>query len=74
MRRFGVAVVVCLVLSGCNTLTPEIRLVPQSQSAVLDVVIERVEADAVPKEEILEILRADRDAWNELDRFFRTQE
>lgn len=71
-------------VTACNSLaahsTPDdIKSIPQSQSVALEVAIEKIEAndpawvDAsgnVQRSSILAVLKADKEAWDELDRFY----
>lgn len=79
------AAALVLPLSSCRTLAaegtpPEIQAVPTSQSLLLESAIDSIEAGDpawvnpetgnVLRDAILAVLRADKSAWEELDRFY----
>ena len=79
------SVALALPITSCRTLVaegtpPEIQAVPTSQSLLLESAIDSIEAgnlawvDAdsghVIRDAILAVLRADKKAWDELDRFY----
>jgi len=88
-RLIAFAAVVALAFPSCRTFSaettpPEIQAVPASQSVALEVAIEAIErgnpqwvdsdTGFVFREAILTVLRADKEAWDELDRFYNPEE
>lgn len=77
------AIVLLFCAASCRTAatmsTPaELKAIPTSQSVALEVAIGKIEAGdpawtvdgAVIRDAILGILRADKDAWDQLDLFY----
>lgn len=75
---FAVCAVSCRATAVYAT-PAELKAVPQSQSVALEVAIEKIEANDpawttpsgdIVRDALLALLRADKGAWDQLDRFY----